>query len=132
MQGAIADAGISLKDVTYINGHATSTQIGDISECKAIETVFGDGIRNINISATKSQTGHLLGAAGAVEAIACIKSIETGLVHPSINIDEIDPILNPLFDFVPLKAREREVLVALNNTFGFGGHTVTTAFMKYQ
>jgi len=132
MQGAIADAGISLQDVTYINGHATSTQIGDISECKAIETVFGDGIRNINISATKSQTGHLLGAAGAVEAIACIKSIETGLVHPSINIDEIDPILNPLFDFVPLKAREREVLVALNNTFGFGGHTVTTAFMKYQ
>lgn len=132
MEGAMADAGILKEDVDYINAHATSTPIGDISECKAMEKVFGEAISTISISATKSQTGHMLGAAGAVEAIACIKSIETGLVHPSINLDEIDPVLNPQFDFTPLKARKRQVLVALNNTFGFGGHAVTTAFKKYQ
>jgi len=132
MNGAMEDAGISKNDVSYINAHATSTTIGDISECKAIEVVFGEQVSKISISATKSQTGHMLGAAGAVEAIACIKSIETGLIHPSINLYEIDPELNPLFDFTPLKARKREVLVALNNTFGFGGHAVTTAFKKYQ
>lgn len=132
MEGAMADAGLLKEDVDYINAHATSTPIGDISECKAIEKVFGETISNISISATKSQTGHMLGAAGAVEAIACIKSIETGLVHPSINLNEIDPVLNPQFDFTPLKARKREVVAALNNTFGFGGHAVTTAFKKYQ
>jgi len=133
MEGAISDAGVTKKDVSYINGHATSTPIGDISECKAIEKVFGeDSLAGISISATKSQTGHMLGAAGAVEAIACIKSIETGLVHPSINLHNIDPAFNPNFDFTPIKARKREVLVALNNTFGFGGHAVTTAFKKYE
>lgn len=132
MEGAIADAGISKSDITYINAHATSTPIGDISECKAIEKVFEEKLSKISISATKSQTGHMLGAAGAVEAIACIMSIETGLIHPSINLTEIDPELNPQFDFTPLKARKREVLVALNNTFGFGGHAVTTAFKKFQ
>ncbi len=131
MEGALADAGISASDVRYINAHATSTTIGDISECIAIEKVFGDEISKISISATKSQTGHLLGAAGAVEAIACIKSVETGLVHPSINLFEIDPELNPVFDFTPFKARNREVDVALNNTFGFGGHAVCTVFKKY-
>ncbi len=132
MEGAMADAGISKNDISYINAHATSTPIGDISECKAIEKVFGEGISKISISATKSQTGHMLGAAGAAEAIAAIKSIETGMVHPSINLNEIDPELNPLFDFTPHVARKREVLAVLNNTFGFGGHAVTTAFKKYQ
>ncbi len=133
MEGAIVDAGVTKKDVSYINAHATSTPIGDISECRAIEKLFGeDSLAGISISATKSQTGHMLGAAAAVEAIACIKSIETGLVHPSINLHTIDPAFNPKFDFTPLKARKREVLVALNNTFGFGGHAVTTAFKKFQ
>lgn len=132
MESAMADAGIRKMDVSYINAHATSTTVGDISECKAIEKVFGEAIKTISISATKSQTGHMLGAAGAVEAIACIKSIETNLIHPTINLNEIDPDLNPLFDFTPHKARKREVLVALNNTFGFGGHAVTTVFKKYQ
>jgi 3-oxoacyl-[acyl-carrier-protein] synthase II len=133
MEGAIADAGVTKNDISYINAHATSTPIGDISECKAIEKVFGENsLSNISISATKSQTGHMLGAAGAAEAIACVKSIETGIVHPSINITEVDPQFNPHFDFTPNKARQREVLVALNNTFGFGGHAVTTAFKKYQ
>jgi 3-oxoacyl-[acyl-carrier-protein] synthase II len=132
MEGAMADAGVSKTDVTYINAHATSTPIGDISECKAIEKVFGPALKNISISATKSATGHMLGAAGAIEAIACIKSIETDLIHPSINLNETDPVLNSHFDFTPHKARKREVLVALNNTFGFGGHAVTTAFKKYQ
>jgi len=132
MEAAIADAGIAISDVSYINAHATSTPIGDISECKAIETVFGELVSKISVSATKSMTGHMLGAAGAIEAIACVKSIENNLVHPSINLDTIDPQLNPAFDFTPLKACKKEVNVALNNTFGFGGHAVTTVFRKYK
>ena len=132
MEGAIADAGVTKNDISYINAHATSTPIGDISECKAIDKVFGDRTHAISISATKSQTGHMLGAAGAAEAIACVKSIETGIVHPSINITEVDPQFNSHFDFTQNKARKREVLVVLNNTFGFGGHAVTTAFKKYE
>lgn len=131
MEGALADAGLTAGDVTYINAHATSTPIGDISECKAIEKVFSQSLNKIHVSATKSMTGHLLGAAGAVEAIACIKSIENGIIHPTINLDETDPLINPLLDFTPHKARKKEVLVALNNTFGFGGHTVSTVFKKY-
>jgi 3-oxoacyl-[acyl-carrier-protein] synthase II len=132
MEGALADAGLTPDDVSYINAHATSTPIGDISECKAIEKVFSQSLNKIHISATKSMTGHLLGAAGAIEAIACIKSIENGIIHPTINLDEIDPVFNPLFDFTPLTARKTDVVVALNNTFGFGGHSVSTAFKKYQ
>ncbi len=133
MEGGMADAGVSPDEVSYINAHATSTFIGDISECKAIEKVFGEhNLGKISISATKSSTGHMLGAAGAIEAIACIKSIETGLVHPTINLNEVDPGLNPDFDFTPLKARQREVNVVLNNTFGFGGHAVTTVFKKLK
>jgi 3-oxoacyl-[acyl-carrier-protein] synthase II len=132
MEAAIADAGIAISDVSYINAHATSTPIGDISECKAIETVFGELVSKISVSATKSMTGHMLGAAGAIEAIACVKSIENNMVHPTINLDTIDPQLNPAFDFTPLKAIKKEVNVALNNTFGFGGHAVTTVFRKYK
>jgi 3-oxoacyl-[acyl-carrier-protein] synthase II len=131
MEGALADAGLTAKAVTYINAHATSTPVGDISECKAIEKVFHKSMDTFQVSATKSMTGHLLGAAGAIEAITCIKSIENNIIPPTINLNEIDPELNPLFDFTPNVAREKEVLVALNNTFGFGGHTSTTLFKKY-
>lgn len=132
MQGALDDAGLTINDVSYINAHATSTPIGDISECKAIEKVFGKSLERINISATKSMTGHLLGAAGAIEAIACIKSIENSIIPPTINLNEIDPEFNSLFNFTPLKKQAREVNVALNNTFGFGGHTSTSLFKKYK
>jgi len=131
MEGALEDSGLTAGDVTYINAHATSTPVGDISECKAIEKVFGVNLETIQISATKSMTGHLLGAAGAIEAIACIKAIENGIIPPTINLKEIDPELNPLFDFTPNQARKKDVKVALNNTFGFGGHTSTTVFRKY-
>jgi 3-oxoacyl-[acyl-carrier-protein] synthase II len=132
MEGALEDAGLTTNDVTYINAHATSTPVGDISECKAIEKVFGQSLNKIQISATKSMTGHLLGAAGAIESIACIKSIEHNIIPPTINLNEIDPAINSQFDFTPHIAREKEVLVALNNTFGFGGHTSTTVFRKYK
>jgi 3-oxoacyl-[acyl-carrier-protein] synthase II len=132
MEGALVDSGLTANDVTYINAHATSTPLGDISECKAIEKVFSQSLNKIQISATKSMTGHLLGAAGAIESIACVKSIEHNIIPPTINLNEIDPEINSQIDFTPHKARENEVFVALNNTFGFGGHTSTTVFKKYK
>jgi 3-oxoacyl-[acyl-carrier-protein] synthase II len=131
MEGALQDAGLTIQDVSYINAHATSTPVGDISECKAIEKVLGSSLNKLHISATKSMTGHLLGAAGAIEAIACVKSIENNIIPPTINLNEIDPELNSHLNFTPNKATEKEVRVALNNTFGFGGHTSTTLFKKY-
>ncbi len=131
MEGALADAGLTPEDVSYINAHATSTPLGDISECKAIEKVFSKWLNKIKISATKSMTGHLLGAAGAIEAIVCIKSIEHNIIPPTINLNETDPEINSQLDFTPHIAFKKEVLVALNNTFGFGGHTSTTIFKKY-
>ena len=132
MEAALADAGLTEHDVTCINAHATSTQAGDISECKAIEKVFSHSLNKIHISGTKSMTGHLLGAAGAVEAIACVKSIAHNIIPPTINLDEIDPVFNPQFNFTPNNACEKEVVTALNNTFGFGGHTSTTVFKKWE
>ncbi|HBZ67422.1 MAG TPA: beta-ketoacyl-[acyl-carrier-protein] synthase II [Bacteroidales bacterium] len=131
MEEALSDAGISPGEVDYINAHATSTHVGDTSECKAIEKVFTHSLHKISISATKSMTGHLLGAAGAIEAIACIKAIGNSIIPPTINLNERDSELNPQLDFTPLKAINKEVLVALNNTFGFGGHTSTTVFKKF-
>jgi 3-oxoacyl-[acyl-carrier-protein] synthase II len=131
MNGALADSGLTPGDVSYINAHATSTPVGDISECKAIVKVFGQSLNKIQISATKSMTGHLLGAAGAIEAIACIKSIGQNMIPPTINLNQIDAEISPQLDFTSPKAIEKEVLVVLNNTFGFGGHTVTTVFRKY-
>ncbi len=131
MKGALSDAGISINDIDYINVHATSTPVGDISECKALENVFNKALKKIKISATKSMTGHLLGAAGAVESIACIKSIEQSIIPPTINLNEIDPEISQEFNLTPNKACKKEVLAALNNTFGFGGHTSTTVFKKY-
>ncbi len=132
MEGALADSGLTAADVTYINAHATSTPVGDISECKAIVKVFGQSLNKIQVSATKSMTGHLLGAAGVIEAIACIKSIGQSIIPPTINLNQIDAEISSQLDFTSPKAIEREVNVVLNNTFGFGGHTVTTAFKKYQ
>lgn len=130
MQEALNDAGIKASDVSYINAHATSTPIGDISECKAIAKVFEGSLANLQISATKSMTGHLLGAAGAVEAIACIKAIGQNIIPPTINLSEPDPEIDPRLNFTPDTALNKEVTIALNNTFGFGGHTSTTVFRK--
>ncbi|HZK94358.1 MAG TPA: beta-ketoacyl-ACP synthase II [Prolixibacteraceae bacterium] len=132
MEGALSDAGLTTDDVSYINAHATSTPAGDISECKAIAKVFSQSLTKIKISATKSMTGHLLGAAGAIEAIACIKAIEQNTIPPTINLKETDPDIDPQLDLTPNLAFKKEILVALNNTFGFGGHTVTTVFKKYR
>jgi 3-oxoacyl-[acyl-carrier-protein] synthase II len=132
MQTALADAGLTTADVDYINAHATSTPVGDISECKAIEKVFGESLGKINIGATKSMTGHLLGAAGAIEAIACIKAIEQNKIPPTINTKEVDPEFNPAFNFTLGSSCSKEVNVAINNTFGFGGHTSTSVFKKYK
>lgn len=131
MEGAIADAGITLHDVSYINAHGTSTPVGDVSECKAIEKVFNGALKNLHVSATKSMTGHLLGAAGALEAVACIKAIENNTVPPTINLDEPDEAINPELNLTPNKAVSKPVNVVLNNTFGFGGHTSTTVFKRY-
>ncbi len=132
MQGALSDAGIKAADVDYINAHATSTPVGDISECKAIEAVFGNMLDRVQVSATKSMTGHLLGAAGAIESIACVKAIGHNLIPPTINLDETDPAINPKLRLTPNRALKKEVNVVLNNTFGFGGHTSTTLFKRFE
>ena len=132
MTDALNDAKIAAGDVSYINAHATSTPVGDISECMAIEKVFKDSLHQVQISATKSMTGHLLGAAGAIEAIACIKAIENNIIPPTINLDETDPEISSELQLTPDHSIEKEVTVALNNTFGFGGHTSTSVFKKYE
>ena len=129
---ALLDAKISASDVSYVNAHATSTPVGDIAECQAIEQVFKNSLENLQISATKSMTGHLLGAAGAIESIACIKAIEQNTVPPTINLFETDPGINPQLQLTPNRAVEKRIDVALNNTFGFGGHTSTTVFKRYK
>jgi 3-oxoacyl-[acyl-carrier-protein] synthase II len=121
------------EDIDYINVHGTSTPVGDVSEVKAIKTLFGEHAYNLNISSTKSMTGHLLGAAGAVEAMASVMSVKENIVPPTINHEEgdedseIDYKLNFTFN----KAQEREVRAALSNTFGFGGHNACVIFKKY-
>jgi 3-oxoacyl-[acyl-carrier-protein] synthase II len=131
MEGALRDAGITAREVSYVNAHATSTPLGDISECKAIDKVFAGLFDKVNISATKSMTGHLLGAAGAIEAIACVKAVENNTIPPTINLNETDPEINAQLNLTPNKAVKKQVDIALNNTFGFGGHTSTTIFRKY-
>lgn len=133
MQAALNDAGLKPEDIDYINVHGTSTPVGDVSEIKAITQLFGDAAYKLNISSTKSMTGHLLGAAGAVEAMACVLSIQNDIVPPTINHneedkdEEIDYNLNFTFN----KAEKREVRAALSNTFGFGGHNACVIFKKY-
>ncbi|MBX2917315.1 MAG: beta-ketoacyl-ACP synthase II [Cyclobacteriaceae bacterium] len=132
MQNALDEAGIKPEEVDYINTHGTSTPLGDIGEIKAIQAVFGEQAYKMNISSTKSMTGHLLGAAGAIEALACIMALKEGVVAPTINHftddDGLDPRLNLTFN----KAQKREVKVALSNTFGFGGHNASIIMKKAE
>ncbi|ASZ09961.1 beta-ketoacyl-ACP synthase II [Chitinophaga pendula] len=131
MRQALEDANMSSADIDYINVHGTSTPLGDVAEVRAIQKVFGDDAYRLNISSTKSMTGHLLGAAGAVESIAAIMSILHGIVPPTINHFTDDPQLDPKLNFTFNKAQEREVRAALSNTFGFGGHNASVIFKKF-
>lgn len=129
MQSAIRDAGISPEDIDYINAHGTSTGLGDKSETMAIKKVFGDHAYKLAVSSIKSMTGHLLGAAGGVEAIATAKTLEDGILPPTINYETPDPECD--LDYVPNTARKSPVVVALSNSFGFGGHNAVIALKKY-
>ncbi len=132
MIAALNDAGLQPSDIDYINTHGTSTPLGDIAEVKAITDVFGEHAFNLNISSTKSMTGHCLGAAGVIEAIACIKSVMHDVVPPTINHFTDDPELDPNLNFTFNKSQERTVNVALSNTFGFGGHNACVIVKKYK
>ena len=127
---ALEDAGLTPADVDYINVHGTSTGLGDIAEPKAIKLAFGDHAYNLNISSTKSMSGHLLGAAGALEAIASVLAVKNDIVPPTINFHSLDPELDPKLNFTFNKAQERTVNVAISNTFGFGGHNACVVFKK--
>jgi len=133
MTFALEDAGIKPEDVDYINVHGTSTSVGDISESKAIKDVFGEHAYELNISSTKSMTGHLLGAAGAIEAMVCVLAVQNNIIPPTINHDEDDkdPEIDYNLNFTFNHAQEREVRVAMSNTFGFGGHNACVLFKKY-
>ena len=133
MEAALADAQLQPEDIDYINVHGTSTHVGDISEAKAIKEVFDEHAYKLNISSTKSMTGHLLGAAGAVEALACVKAISEDIVPPTINHDEEDkdPEIDYALNYTFNQAQKRTVRAALSNTFGFGGHNACVIFKKY-
>ncbi|GAC1594569.1 MAG: beta-ketoacyl-ACP synthase II [Hymenobacter sp.] len=130
MQNALRDAGIAVTEVDYINTHGTSTPLGDGAEIKAIEKVFGAHAEKLNISSTKSMTGHLLGGAGGVEAVACLLAMQNSLVPPTINLHTPDPEINQALNFTPNVAQPRAVRVAMSNTFGFGGHNTSVVFRK--
>lgn len=130
MVNALEDAGMNANEIDYINVHGTSTPLGDVAESRAIQKVFGDHAYNLNISSTKSMTGHLLGAAGAIEAIACIMAVVNDIVPPTINHEHKDPELDENLNFTFNKAEKREVRAALSNTFGFGGHNTSAIFRK--
>ncbi|MER3470509.1 MAG: beta-ketoacyl-[acyl-carrier-protein] synthase II [Chitinophagaceae bacterium] len=132
MLQALDDAGMKPEDIDYINTHGTSTPLGDIAEVKAIVDVFGEHAKSLNISSTKSMTGHCLGAAGAVEAIACIMAVQNDVVPPTINHFTDDPELDLGLNFTFWKAQNRTVNAALSNTFGFGGHNACVIFKKYS
>jgi 3-oxoacyl-[acyl-carrier-protein] synthase II len=130
MKWAVEDAGLNPEDVDYINVHGTSTPLGDIAEPKAIIKTFGEHAYKLSISSTKSMTGHLLGAAGAVESLATILAIKNNIIPPTINHFTDDPEIDNRLDFTFNKAKEKEVNIALSNTFGFGGHNATLVFKK--
>ena len=132
MKYALEDGGLKPEDVDHINTHGTSTPLGDISEPKAIVTLFGEHAYKISINSTKSMTGHLLGAAGAVESIATILAVQNDIVPPTINHFNLDPEIDNKLDFTFNKAKKREVNIALSNTFGFGGHNACLAFKKFK
>lgn len=127
---ALEDAGLNIEDVDYLNTHATSTPVGDLSEIAAIRGIFGDSPKNLSISATKSMTGHLLGAAGAIEALASVMAIREGIIPPTINTQNLDPQIPGSLDIIIGEAREKTVNVAMSNTFGFGGHNGIVIFKK--
>jgi 3-oxoacyl-[acyl-carrier-protein] synthase II len=131
MKNALSDAGIDANEIDYINVHGTSTPLGDVSESKAILAVFGEHAYNLNISSTKSMTGHLLGAAGAIESIASILAVKNNMIPPTINHFTDDPSFDPQLNFTFNKPQAREVRAALSNTFGFGGHNASVIFRKY-
>lgn len=134
MENALRESGLKTSDIDYINVHGTSTPVGDVSEVKAILDVFGDDAYRINISSTKSMTGHLLGAAGALEAMACILAIRDGIVPPTINHapDDNDTEIDSKLNFTFNEAQKRDIRYALSNTFGFGGHNASAVFGKYE
>lgn len=131
MENALRDAGLRAQEIGYINVHGTSTPLGDVAELKAIKAIFGDDAYDLNISSTKSMTGHLLGAAGALEAIACIMAVKENIVPPTINHFTDDPNIDSKLNLTFGKAQEREVNVALSNTFGFGGHNASVIVKKH-
>ncbi|TWF45237.1 3-oxoacyl-[acyl-carrier-protein] synthase II [Chitinophaga polysaccharea] len=131
MEQALEDAGIATTDVDYVNSHTTSTPVGDLSELKAIVAAFGEHAPKLNISATKSMTGHLLGAAGAIEAIACIKATQEDIVPPTINTTVLGEGIPTNLNLTLGKAQQRTVNIAMSNTFGFGGHNAIVVFKKY-
>jgi len=133
MENALADANMSPDEIDYINVHGTSTPVGDPSEVKAIKEVFGENAYRLNISSTKSMTGHMLGAAGAVEAMACVLAVHNGIVPPTINheLGDDDPEIDYQLNFTFNQAQTREIRAALSNTFGFGGHNACIIVKKY-
>lgn len=133
MKLAVEDGGLTPEDIDYINVHGTSTPLGDIAECKAIQRLFGEHAYKLNISSTKSMTGHMLGATGAAEAVACVLSVKNDIVPPTINFTEgdEDPEIDYKLNFTFGKAQKRTVRAALSNTFGFGGHNASVVFKKY-
>ena len=131
MRNCLKDTGVQPEEVDYVNVHGTSTPVGDPAELKGIAEVFGDNAYKMNISATKSMTGHLLGATAAVEALACIMAIDRGVIPPTINCEEVDPQIDERFNLTLGKAQKRDVRYAMSNTFGFGGHNSTILFGKF-
>jgi len=132
MKNCLANAGIKPEEVDAINTHGTSTPLGDVAELKAITKVFGDHAKNININSTKSMTGHLLGAAGAIEAVASILSIQHSIVPPTINHNTPDENIDKRLNLTLNKAQNRDVKIAMSNTFGFGGHNACVVFRKIK
>lgn len=134
MRLAIKDAGLQPEDIDYINTHGTSTPLGDVTELKAIQRVFGDHVYDMNLDSTKSMTGHLIGAAGAVEAMACVMALKDGIIPPTINHDpeDLDENIDYRINFTFDKAQKRDIRYALSNTFGFGGHNACLLFKKWE
>ena len=132
MKQAIEESGAEIKEIDYINVHGTSTPLGDIAETKAIVDLFGNHAYSLNISSTKSMTGHLLGAAGVVESIATIMAVKNNIIPPTINHETNDPQIDPKLNLTLNKFQKRNVEYALSNTFGFGGHNASILFKKHR